>query len=229
MITVIMPSYLGPYPGSRANPEAKFIRAVQSFLDQTLKESELIIIADGCKVTERLYSTHFIENSRIRFFMQPKGAGWPGELRQFGVDQAKWDIITYLDSDDMLLPERLAKLVQAMQRRQLLIDSLLIVPATAFTNFKFNKTSSFFYAGQEWNQYNKLYQCRITYQVCHRKNLLGVKWTSTESRVEDMEFIEALIEAHSKKLGFHTKVRDLFMVPVGDYLLCHNPYFGFDV
>ena len=40
MISVIMQSYLGDYPDSRKNPEEKFIRAVNSFLKQTNKNTE---------------------------------------------------------------------------------------------------------------------------------------------------------------------------------------------
>lgn len=47
-ISVIMPSYLGEYPGSRKDPDKKFIRAVESFKDQTLAQKELIIVSDGC-------------------------------------------------------------------------------------------------------------------------------------------------------------------------------------
>ena len=55
-----MQSYLGDYPGSRTEPERKFVRAVNSFLNQTNKNSELIIVSDNCKITEKLYKENFL-------------------------------------------------------------------------------------------------------------------------------------------------------------------------
>ena len=71
-ISVIMQSYLGDYPGSRKNPEEKFKRAVTSFLNQTSKNNELVIVADGCKITERLWRENYSEESRIKFIYVEK-------------------------------------------------------------------------------------------------------------------------------------------------------------
>jgi hypothetical protein len=60
MISVIMPVNLGGYKHnnikSASNPAYKFQRAVQSYLDQTFKDSELIIISDGCFIAEYIWT-----------------------------------------------------------------------------------------------------------------------------------------------------------------------------
>jgi hypothetical protein len=110
-ISVIMQSYLGDYPGSRTNPEMKFIRAVNSFLDQTNKNSELIIVSDNCEITERIYNEEFSNNDRIKFRIYNKDRkkmysdnngeiNYVGEPRQIGLDIAIGYIITYMDSDE---------------------------------------------------------------------------------------------------------------------------------
>ena len=51
----IMQAYLGEYPGSRSDSDKKFLRAVYSFIEQDDKNSELIIVSDGCKIVDELY------------------------------------------------------------------------------------------------------------------------------------------------------------------------------
>lgn len=122
-ISVIMQSYLGDYPGSRTNPEEKFKRAVTSFLNQTSKNNELVIVADGCKITERLWRENYSEESRIKFIYVEKeemkmyqesdsGRFFRGRPRQIGLESSSGDVITYMDSDDFLMKEYLEVLAK---------------------------------------------------------------------------------------------------------------------
>lgn len=101
-ITVIMASYLGEYPGSRSNPVQKFIRAVKSFQEQTLKEKQLIIVSDGCGLTNATYEDIFKTDPQITLIRFEKQEGWPGPLREAARSIAKYDWIMYLDTDDFL-------------------------------------------------------------------------------------------------------------------------------
>lgn len=104
-----MASYLGNfYNSSRTNREAKFVRAVKSFLNQTHEDKEIIIVADGCDVTERLYNEHFKNNPQVIFFKSMKMETYAGGIRNAGLKLAKGDIITYLDNDDVIEKTHLA-------------------------------------------------------------------------------------------------------------------------
>lgn len=108
-----MQSYLGEYPGSRTDSSAKFIRAVQSFLDQTHKDSELIIVSDGCDKTHQLYHELYKNEPRIKYVYVDKDTPnmYEGEVkyyrglpRQIARSLVTGDITTYMDSDDFILP-----------------------------------------------------------------------------------------------------------------------------
>lgn len=108
-----MQSYLGKYPGSRDNSDNKFLRAVNSFVEQLDKENELIIVSDGCEITHHLYYANFKLNDRIKYVYVDKdtpnmyeGAHkyYRGLPREVGRAIATGEIITYMDSDDFLMP-----------------------------------------------------------------------------------------------------------------------------
>ena len=98
-ISVIMASWLG---AKRKDLDTKFIRAVNSFLKQTYQDKELIIISDGCQITEYLYDRHFKNNPLIKFKLLDKQPPYSGNVRNTGLDMATGEIISYLDSDDVI-------------------------------------------------------------------------------------------------------------------------------
>ena len=100
--SIIMPSYLGDYPNSATDKEDKLIRAIESVLQQTYKNWELIIIADGCDKTINLLKKYFKtidKNKDIVLYLVPKQKIWSG-VRNFGIQKATGDYIIYLDIDD---------------------------------------------------------------------------------------------------------------------------------
>ena len=112
-----MQSFLGEYPGARSNPDTKFIRAVNSFKNQVYQNNELIIVADGCDLTKTLYEQHFADDPSIRLIYLSRNTNdgvtyeavgdsqryFRGYPRQIGVAAAMGDLISYMDSDDMMM------------------------------------------------------------------------------------------------------------------------------
>ena len=112
-ISVVMQSFLEDYPFARTDPERKFIRAVYSIISQTYKNWELIIISDGCDITQKLYEEYFSNYENIIFKKIDKPTGtemyasgenstnFRGTPRRAGVELASGDWICYLDGDDI--------------------------------------------------------------------------------------------------------------------------------
>jgi len=98
-ISVILPSLLAGYEGCATDRKKKFRRAVNSYLSQTYQDKELIIISDGCAETVNLVN-NFYQQSHIHLIQIEKQPLFSGNVRQAGINVAKGEIITYLDSDD---------------------------------------------------------------------------------------------------------------------------------
>ena len=123
-ISVVMQVYLGDYPGSRTDSVIKFHRAVKSFVDQNYQNSELIIASDGCELTKEHYYEYYANEKRIKFVFVDK-TGLPnmydehfegykyyrGVPREAGRALANGELITYMDSDDVLHPTFLYKII----------------------------------------------------------------------------------------------------------------------
>lgn len=107
-----MPSYLGIYPGCANNREEKFIRAVDSFLYQEYENRELIIISDGCDITEKIYIEKYSTNDNIIFFKIEKDVLFSGTTRNKGLELATGDLICYLDTDDFFSKKHLSKIME---------------------------------------------------------------------------------------------------------------------
>ena len=110
-ISVVMASYLGQYNGCASNRVEKFKRAVDSFIYQTYSNCELIIVSDGCDITEDLYNTYYINYENIIFTKIEKDVTFGGNTRNTGLEMATGDYICYLDTDDFLSRNHLKNIV----------------------------------------------------------------------------------------------------------------------
>ena len=94
-----MPSFLGFYRRSASNKEEKIVRAINSVLNQSHQDWELIVVADGCEKTVEIVSQY--SDYRIKGYHIYKQSMFSGTPRNTGIYHATGDIICYLDIDDM--------------------------------------------------------------------------------------------------------------------------------
>jgi len=96
---------------------AQYIReAIQSILDQTLADFELILIDDG-STDESARIIEGFSDSRIRTVRNGTNRGIP-YTRNLGLEMARGEFIAILDCDDLAQPERLAVQSAYLQRHQ---------------------------------------------------------------------------------------------------------------
>lgn len=101
-ISVLMPAY---------NSEKFIAEAIESILNQTFSDFELIIINDGSTDnTAKIIRQYAKQDSRIKFIDNKKNSGLIAVLNQ-GLDLCSAEYIARMDSDDISRPERFAKQV----------------------------------------------------------------------------------------------------------------------
>lgn len=121
VVSLVMQSYLGDYPGSRKNPVAKFHRIINAFLTQPYYKSELIIVSDGCEITHEEYYKVYKNNPRIKYaYVAKPGVNMYEEVdgkkqyrgipRRIGVSLCEGDVISYIDTDDLITPTFVTKI-----------------------------------------------------------------------------------------------------------------------
>ena len=118
-----MPSFLGEYDGCATDRENKFVRAVHSFLENSIVEKELVVIGDNCEITERLLKEHFtneLECGKIVFYQfSKKQKVFSGSLRSKGLELSSGEYICYLDSDDIIGKHHLSSIYNQVKTQNL--------------------------------------------------------------------------------------------------------------
>ncbi len=102
-ISVIIPVF---------NAEKTIEETIDSILNQTFKDIEIIIINDG-STDATLEIIENISDSRIKIFSYPN-AGLSAS-RNRGIDRAKREYISFIDADDLWTPDKLELQWQALQ------------------------------------------------------------------------------------------------------------------
>ncbi|WP_088240717.1 glycosyltransferase family 2 protein, partial [Calothrix rhizosoleniae] len=107
MISVVMPAY---------NASEFIDAAIESILNQTYRDFEFIIINDASTDnTLDIINAYAAKDTRIKVLNQPKNAGYTQAIK-WGIKEAKYQWIARMDADDISLPERLQKQIEAANK-----------------------------------------------------------------------------------------------------------------
>ena len=108
MLSVIIPVY---------NVEEYLAKCVDSILNQTYKNLEVILVNDGSKDGSGSICDAFAQKDpRVRVIHKENGG--LSSARNAGIEAAKGEYITFVDSDDWIEADAYAHLMELMQRYQ---------------------------------------------------------------------------------------------------------------
>jgi glycosyltransferase involved in cell wall biosynthesis len=206
-ISVIMASHLKEYPHCAEDRVVKFHRAINSFLNQSYYNKELIVVSDGCEVTASEIR-HYDNNPLIKFTMIEKQPIFSGNVRNVGCILATGNIICYLDTDDMMGINHLGSIINGFNH----YNDVDWVYFNDYVIYRFNPvTKDILAKGERDVQLD--YGTIGTSSIAHKNNT-EINWVDCNGYGHDWTFIKTKLIDTGKK---HQKINGT------EYLVCHIP------
>lgn len=201
-VTVLMPAY---------NAELYIAEAIESILNQTYTQFELMIIDDGC-TDGTIDIIKGFDDDRIKLVVNEKNLGLIATLNK-GLDLIKTPFIARMDADDISLPTRLETQYQFMQNHP-----QVGACGTWYDNILPDNTErkgGRYLAGHNQVLFKNLYQLHIIHgttmmrtEVIEKHNLT---FNSAYSHAEDYDFFTRL-----------AKFAELYNIPAALYKIRHH-------
>src|SRR5688572_29899913 len=95
------------------NTEKYIGESIQSVVDQTYENWELLVIDDGSTdKTADIIRAYAARDSRVKYLFQQNTR--QAKARNTGIENLHGTLIAFLDADDLWLPEKLERQLQAM-------------------------------------------------------------------------------------------------------------------
>ena len=138
-ISVIIPAY---------NSEKTIKQTIQSVLNQTFFDLELIVINDGSQ-DSTIEVIAEIEDSRIKVFSYPNAGG--NVSRNRGLHLAVGEFVSFLDADDLWTPDKLHSQLKALQ------ENITAKVAYSWTDY-IDKNGEFILSGKRVNLNGNVYE-----------------------------------------------------------------------
>ncbi|MEH1944561.1 MAG: glycosyltransferase [Nostoc sp.] len=138
-ISVIIPAY---------NSEKTVKHTIQSVLNQTFTDLELIVINDGSQDSTLEVVTQ-IQDSRIKVFSYSNAGG--NVSRNRGLNRAVGEFVSFLDADDLWTPDKLESQLKALQ------ENISAKVAYSWTDY-IGANGQFILSGKRINENQNVYE-----------------------------------------------------------------------
>ena len=138
LISIIVPVY---------NVEEYLKQCLDSILEQTFSNYEVILVNDGSTDSSGLICQEYAEKDvRIRYFEKENGG--ISDARNYGIEQAKGEYLTFVDSDDFLDASHLNVLYNA------LVDNDVDISIVNYANYQTSTATFYLHTFGEYYEKN---------------------------------------------------------------------------
>ena len=187
LVSIIMPAY---------NAEKYISESINSVIEQTFRNWELIVVDDGsCDATKDIIEKFALKDSRIKPVFRENNSGKPSIAKNYAYDMVNGDFIAFLDSDDLWMREKLEKQVKLLKDS----DYKLCYTGGYFIDEDGKKTGSFLPRYENGYIFKKmLFRYEINNQSVLIKKDVFKKFNENITIGEDYNFFMHII--------FHNKV-----------------------
>jgi len=128
VLSIVVPAY---------NVRAYIGECLDSLLGSTLLELEVVVVDDGSTDgTHEIAQEYAARDPRVRAFRQTNSG--QGIARNVGVEHARGEFLTFIDSDDTVPPQALALMVRTLRRTG---SDFVVGSARRVSNDSFRKTA----------------------------------------------------------------------------------------
>ena len=188
LVSVVMPVY----------NTARFLKpAIDSVLNQTYRNIELLILDDGSTDdSQRILQEYEKQDSRIRIFLNEGNRG-VAQVRNQGIRAARGTWIALLDSDDIWAPEKLEKQMQLLLEKK----AAIAYCSVDFIDDQGQRTKSFLVPSS--TDYKRMLDCNyfICSTVVVKAGLLKEHPFTTDYYHEDYVLWLELLKLNVKAVG----------------------------
>lgn len=202
-VSVIIPVY---------NVENYIEECVESVINQTLKEIEIIIVNDGTKDNSIKKIEKYLSNPRV--ILINKENGGVSSARNTGLKIARGEYISFIDSDDFIEPTMLEKLYNEGEGMDIVFSNFaridgfgnIEIEKNNFENLEI-KEGSYFYNIELGYIWNKIYNHKFLkeYNIKFKENML----------MEDLLF-SLKVFSIAKKVKYLDKVYYYYRVGINE-------------
>lgn len=183
------------------NVEEWLEKNIQAFLNQTLKDSELILVND-CSPDNSQFIIDKYKDDRIKCIINQTNVG-PGVSRQIGLDNSIGDYTIFVDGDDWLEPDCLEQMYNKAIEENADIVSCRTIQHNDYGLLK-NKEKGYIYYKEDFYSFinNKL----IKREIWNKTNYSPLRFR------EDINTLNRCLEFSNKTIkmnyaGYHYNLR----------------------
>ncbi|MCB5813449.1 glycosyltransferase [[Ruminococcus] lactaris] len=139
LVSIIVPVY---------NVEKYLRRCIDSLLNQTYKEIEIILIDDGSKDRSGAICDEYAEKD-LRISCRHIVNKGVSNARNLGIDMANGEYITFVDSDDYIELDMIEKMMSVAENQDLVVCGLCQVELNGEKNYVYGTRKKYDYSQQD--------------------------------------------------------------------------------